>query len=247
MNMTVVSNEKIASGIYRMRVTGDTRPIKRPGQFSQISVPGFFLRRPISVCDCAAGENGTLDMIYKTVGRGTLALSEARAGAVFDILTGLGNGYDISGVSRPLIIGGGVGAPPLYYLCRKLVENGAAPTVALGFNSASDVILTREFADLGVSVLVSTVDGSVGRKGFVTDAVLSLADKFDGVFACGPEPMLKAVHSIFEPRGVRGQYSFEARMACGFGACMGCSRPTKGGYKRICADGPVLGGEEIIW
>ncbi len=247
MNMTVVLNENIASGIYRMRLSGDTRKILRPGQFAQISVPGFFLRRPISVCDCETGENGTLDIVYKVVGRGTEALSEAPEGTTFDMLLGLGNGYDISNAARPLIAGGGVGAPPLYYLCRRLVESGVKPTVALGFNSASDVILVDDFERLGASVLVSTVDGSLGQKGFVTDVIAPLADSFDSVFACGPEPMLKAVHTMLEPKNVRGQYSFEERMACGFGACMGCSRKVKGGYKRICKDGPVLRGEEIIW
>ncbi len=253
MRFTVETNGNIAQGVYRMELTGDTRGIARPGQFVQVSLPGFYLRRPLSVCDWEPGEQGTLTLIYKTLGQGTLSMSRLEPGETLDLLTGLGNGYDPEGqeevrASRaPLLVGGGVGTPPLYGLAKGLLALGKKPKVALGFNTAEEVFLDREFEALGLPVTLCTLDGSAGEKGFVTRGMEELAGKYDYVFACGPEPMLKAVHALAESMGVPGQYSFEERMACGFGVCMGCSCETKYGSKRICKDGPVLRGEEIRW
>ncbi|NLO85058.1 MAG: dihydroorotate dehydrogenase electron transfer subunit [Clostridiales bacterium] len=253
MKFTIVSNALIAPNVYSMRLCGDTRSIKRPGQFVQISVPGFYLRRPISICDWHAGEKGTLDLIYKVVGRGTEGMAELEVGQELDLLLGLGNGYDVDRLDEvtrtqfPLLIGGGVGVPPLYALCKKLVAGCKKPRVILGFNTAEEVFWKTQFEELGVQVIVTTVDGSMGTKGFVTAAMEELRGKYDYIYTCGPEPMLKAVYSICDQSGIHGQYSFEERMACGFGVCMGCSCETKYGSKRICKDGPVLLKEEIIW
>lgn len=223
-----------------MTCSGDTSAVTAPGQFVNIRLDGFFLRRPISVCDC---ENGTLRLVYKVVGKGTQAMSKLTNGAELDVLTGLGNGYDTekSG-DRPLLLGGGVGVPPMYMLAKKLISEEKDVTVILGFNTENEVFYENEFQALGAKVLVTTADGSKGIKGFVTDAM----DKVDYTYfyACGPEPMLKAVYN---KSTTSGQFSFEERMGCGFGACMGCSCKTKYGSKRICKDGPVLEKEEIIW
>lgn len=238
---TVLTNEKLTSNVYKMTLSGDTKAIERPGQFVNIQIDGLFLRRPISVCDL---ENGVLTIIYKVVGKGTERLSAMDGGEILDILTGLGNGYftDFSG-DKPLLIGGGVGVPPLYYLAKCLLKEGKTPTVILGFNTASEIFYKEQFENLGVKTLVCTADGSVGVKGFVTDAV-DLVGEYTHVYTCGPEPMLKAVYN---KTTTDGSYSFEERMGCGFGACMGCSCKTKYGNKRICKDGPVLSKEEIIW
>ena len=238
---TVLTNEKLTSNVYKMTLSGDTKAIERPGQFVNIQIDGLFLRRPISVCDL---ENGVLTIIYKVVGNGTERLSAMDGGEILDILTGLGNGYftDFSG-DKPLLIGGGVGVPPLYYLAKCLLKEGKTPTVILGFNTASEIFYKEQFENLGVKTLVCTADGSVGVKGFVTDAV-ELVGEYTHVYTCGPEPMLKAVYN---KTTTDGSYSFEERMGCGFGACMGCSCKTKYGNKRICKDGPVLSKEEIIW
>ena len=235
----IVKNEKLTENVFKMTLSGDTSEIKTPGQFVNIKLEGLFLRRPISVHDCY---DGTLVIIYKTVGKGTNLMSHMNSGAL-DLLTGLGNGYDtsISG-KRPLLIGGGVGVPPLYLLAKKLVSEGKDVSVILGFNTSDEVFCEDEFKALSNDVRVTTVDGSYGTKGFVTDA-------FDGIdytyfYTCGPEPMLKAVYKATE---TSGQFSFEERMGCGFGACMGCSCKTVTGYKRICKDGPVLKKEEILW
>lgn len=238
---TVLTNEKLTENVYKMCLKGDTSAIQRPGQFVNIKFDELFLRRPISVCDL----NGDiLTIIYKVVGKGTERLSAMDGGEILDVLTGLGNGYftDFSG-DTPLLIGGGVGVPPLYYLAKCLIEEGKKPSVILGFNTASEVFYKKEFEDLGVKVLVSTVDGSLGIKGFVTDAINEVGE-YSHVYTCGPEPMLKAVYNATK---TSGHYSFEERMGCGFGACMGCSCKTKYGNKRICKDGPVLEKEEIIW
>ncbi len=237
---TVTDNIKIANDIMLMHLSGDTSDITKPGQFVNIKIDGQFLRRPISVCDYT--EN-SLTLIYKIVGVGTKIMSEYKPGKVLDILTGLGNGYNVelSG-SSPLLIGGGVGVPPMYNLCKALIDMGKKPTVILGFNSADDVFFEDEFKALGANVLVTTADGSYGIKGFVTDAMCDL--EYDYFFTCGPEPMFKAIEKTVK---TSGQYSFEERMGCGFGACMGCSCKTKYGNKRICKDGPVLIREEIIW
>jgi len=235
----IVKNEKLTENVFKMTLSGDTSEIKTPGQFVNIKLEGLFLRRPISVHDCY---DDTLVIIYKTVGKGTEMMSHMNSGAL-DLLTGLGNGYDtsISG-KRPLLIGGGVGVPPLYLLAKKLVSEGKDVSVILGFNTSDEVFCEDEFKALSNDVRVTTVDGTYGTRGFVTDA-------FDGIdytyfYTCGPEPMLKAVYKATE---TSGQFSFEERMGCGFGACMGCSCKTVTGYKRICKDGPVLKKEEILW
>lgn len=237
---TVTENRKIVPSVYEMTLSGDTSAITAPGQFVNIQLDGFFLRRPISVCDC---ENGTLRLIYKVVGKGTEAMSGLASGTGLDILTGLGNGYHTEvGGDRPLLLGGGVGVPPMYMLCKKLLAEGKDVTVILGFNTESEVFYEEEFKALGAKVLVTTADGSKGIKGFVTDAMNEV--DYSYFYTCGPEPMLKAVYN---KSTTSGQFSFEERMGCGFGACMGCSCKTKYGNKRICKDGPVLVKEEIIW
>jgi len=220
--------------------------VTMPGQFVQIQIPDFYLRRPISICDWQAGEDGTLDLIYKVVGHGTEAMRHMQEGTELDLLVGLGNGFDIRKAEneKPLLIGGGVGVPPMYGLCKALIAAGKKPSVVLGFNTESEVFWKDEFEALGVQVTVTTVDGSMGVKGFVTAA---MDGDYDYVYTCGPEPMFKAIYKVMDEKGVSGQFSFEERMACGFGVCMGCSCKTKYGNKRICKDGPVLVKEEIIW
>lgn len=237
---TVAENRKIASSVYEMTLSGDTSDITAPGQFVNIQLDGFFLRRPISVCDC---ENGTLRLIYKVVGKGTEYMSKLTSGAELDVLTGLGNGYntEVSG-ERPLLLGGGVGVPPMFMLAKELLAEGKDVTVILGFNTENEVFYEEAFKALGARVLVTTADGSKGIKGFVTDAMDTI--DYTYFYTCGPEPMLKAVYN---KSVTSGQFSFEERMGCGFGACMGCSCKTKYGNKRICKDGPVLVKEEIIW
>jgi dihydroorotate dehydrogenase electron transfer subunit len=242
---TITENRKLADATFLMRLEGDTEAITAPGQFVNIKLDGFYLRRPISVFDC---DGKTLSIIYKVVGRGTDALSKTEPGKELDLLTGLGNGYDIGAAGkRPLLIGGGVGVPPLYWLCKKLAAQGAMPQVVLGFNSAKDVFAVAEFrAVAGPDVKIVTVDGSYSdiggcNKGFVTDF---LPASYTYFYTCGPEPMLRAV---YKATSTEGEFSFEERMGCGFGACMGCSCKTVTGYKRICKDGPVLKKEEILW
>ena len=236
---TVKTNRKIAKITYEMTLVGDTEGI-RCGQFVNIKIEGFFLRRPISVCNV---EGNTLTLIYKTVGEGTAVMAEMGEGTELTVLTGLGNGYDVSlSGEKPLLIGGGAGVPPMYMLCRELVKAGKEPTVILGFGSVDEVFYEEEFKALGAKVLVSTVDGSYGVKGFVTDAMTGV--DYTHFYTCGPEPMLKAVYNASK---TSGQFSFEERMGCGFGACMGCSCKTITGYKRICKEGPVLVKEEILW
>lgn len=237
---TIISNQKLTESVYKMTLEGDTSAIERPGQFVNIELDGLYLRRPISVCDY---EKGKLTLIYKVVGKGTEQMSWYDPGKKLDILTGLGNGYftEFAG-EKPLLIGGGVGVPPLYNLCKTLIAQGKKPTVILGFNTQSEIFYKDEFESLGASVIVTTVDGSFGVKGFVTDAISGI--NYTHVYCCGPEPMLKA---IYNATTTGGSYSFEERMGCGFGACMGCSCKTKYGNKRICKDGPVLQKEEIIW
>lgn len=237
-NYKILSNEKIAKDVYKMILEGDTQYITAPGQFINIKLDGKFLRRPISVCDC---DENTITIIYKVVGSGTEYMAQLESGEVLDVLTGLGNGYDISKSANPLLIGGGVGVPPMYMLAKKLIEDGQQPTVILGFNTKEEIFFEEEFRALGCDVSVATVDGSYGIKGFVTDA---FPEEYDYFYTCGPMPMFKAIENTAK---TSGQYSFEERMGCGFGACMGCSCKTKYGNKRICKDGPVLEREEIIW
>lgn len=234
----IISNEALAKDVYKMILKGDTSYITAPGQFINIKLDGKFLRRPISVCDY---DGESITIIYKVVGEGTEYMSSLPKDFELDILTGLGNGYDISNSKNPLVIGGGVGVPPMYNLTKELIKNGQKPTVILGFNTEQEIFYEQEFKDICDNVIVTTVDGSYGIKGFVTDA---FPDDYDYFYTCGPLPMLKAVYDKSE---TSGQLSFEERMGCGFGACMGCSCKTKYGNKRICKDGPVLVKEEIIW
>ena len=237
---TILSNEKIAKDIMLMKLSGDTSHITAPGQFVNIKIDNLFLRRPISVCDY---DSNSLTLIYKIVGEGTEIMSKYSSGEKLDILTGLGNGYDCSlSGDKPLLVGGGVGVPPMYNLCKELISKNKEVSVVLGFNSKDDVFFEQEFKDLGAKVYVTTVDGSYGIKGFVTDALSDIGYSY--FYTCGPEPMLKALYNV---TNTSGQFSFEERMGCGFGACMGCSCKTKYGNKRICKDGPVLVKEEIIW
>lgn len=233
----ILSNTCLAQDTWELILEGDTSEISAPGQFVNIKLDGFFLRRPISICDWNETQ---ITLIYKIAGQGTKALAERKAGQELDILCPLGNGYDLEKIAkRPVLAGGGAGVPPMYGLAKRLLERNIEPTVILGFNTKEEVFYEKEFRELGVGVTVATADGSYGKKGFVTDA-FELADYG---CACGPEPMLKAVCEKVKD----GQFSFEARMACGFGGCMGCSCETKYGFKRICKEGPVLEKEEIIW
>ena len=236
---TITKNTPLTSNVYIMTLKGDTEDI-RCGQFVNIKLEGLYLRRPISVCDC---DGDTLTLIYKVVGRGTELMSGMTVGESLDLLTGLGNGYDTApSGDRPLLLGGGVGVPPLYMLCKRLVAEGKHPTVILGFNTADEIFYADEFKALGAEVIVATADGSAGVKGFVTNAMEGV--DYSYFYTCGPEPMLKAV---YKATTTSGQMSFEERMGCGFGACMGCSCKTITGYKRICKEGPVMKKEEIIW
>ena len=239
---TILSNEPLTPAVYRMVLEGDTQYITRSGQFINIELEGKFLRRPISVSDYDAT---TVTIIYKVVGSGTEQMRGMVAGEKLDILTGLGNGFNTenSGL-RPLLVGGGVGVPPMYNLCKRLIAEGKKPIVILGFNTSSEIFYYEEFKTLGVDVYCSTADGSFGVKGFVTDVIRGEGLEFDYLYTCGPLPMLKALYDATE---VDGEFSFEERMGCGFGACMGCTCKTKYGNKRICKDGPVLKREEIIW
>ena len=236
----ILSQACIAKDVMEMVLGGDTSEIRGSGGFVNIKIDGLFLRRPISVCDY---DDNTLTLIYKIVGKGTEALAKMEAGTELDLLVGLGNGYDLSkSGDAPLLIGGGVGVPPLYKLAKQLIAMGKRVSVVLGFNSKCDVFYEDEFRALGAEVRVTTADGSYGTKGFVTDAMGDI--DYTYFYTCGPEPMLKAVHKATK---TSGQMSFEERMGCGFGACMGCSCKTLTGYKRICKEGPVMEKEEILW
>ncbi len=235
----IEENRPLTENVYRLRLAGDVSAITAPGQFINIRLDGLFLRRPISVCD---RDDRSVTVIYKVVGKGTEQLSRMQMGEPLDVLTGLGNGYDLTPAGeRPLLLGGGVGVPPLYMLAKELRRQGREVTVVLGFNRAAEVFYEEEFRALGCDVTVATADGSHGKKGFVTDA---LPAEYTYFYTCGPEPMLRAV---YRATTTEGQLSFEERMGCGFGACMGCSCKTVTGYKRICKDGPVLRKEEILW
>ena len=237
---TIKENRALTDLVWLMRLEGDTSDVAAAGQFVNIQLDGLYLRRPISVFDC---EDGLLSIIYKVVGKGTEKMTTLSIGTELDILTGLGNGYDLSKVgAKPVLVGGGVGVPPMYYLAKKLIAAGKKPEIVVGFNTESEIFGVEFFEALGLNVTVTTVDGSRGIKGFVTNALETL--DYDYICTCGPEPMLKALYRATE---CSGQYSFEERMGCGFGACMGCSCKTVTGYKRICKDGPILEKEEILW
>ena len=236
----IVSNRNLCTNTWEMLLRGDTSDISAAGQFVQLLLDGHYLRRPISVCDV---QGNLLTIVYKVVGSGTADMSAYPAGKKIDVLTGLGNGYDLSlSGDAPLLLGGGAGVPPMLYLAKLLISQGKSVTAILGFNTREEIFYREKFESLGARTIIATADGSMGVKGFVTDAMRGLA--YSVTFACGPEPMLKAVYNA---SSTTGQYSFEERMGCGFGACMGCSCQTKYGTKRICKDGPVLTKEEIVW
>lgn len=236
----ILTNEALTSNVYRMTLEGDTSAITAPGQFVNIRLEGKFLRRPISVCDW---EEGKLTLVYKVVGHGTAQMAAMAPGESLDILTGLGNGYDLTLTGEhPVLVGGGVGVPPMFGLAKRLRAMGKEVQVILGFNTREEIFYEEAFQALGCTVYVTTVDGSYGTPGFVTDALKNLS--YSHFCACGPEPMLKALYTA---SATSGQMSFEERMGCGFGACMGCSCKTLTGSKRICKDGPVMKKEEILW
>ena len=218
---TIAENAPVARGTYRLRLTGDTAAITAPGQFADIRLAGYFLRRPVSVCSWS---DGALTLYYKVAGAGTAQLSTLAPGTELDLL-----------------VGGGVGASPLYGLAQQLVAEGRSPLAVLGFRTAAEVLLADAFEALGIPVTVVTEDGTMGARGFVTDA---LPAGCTYVYACGPMPMLQALCSATP---LDGQLSLEARMGCGFGACMGCTCETTHGSKRVCKDGPVFTKEEILW
>ena len=237
--LTIKENIRLTDSVMKMTLSGDVSAITNPGQFINIALDGLYLRRPISVFD---KDENTVTVIYKVVGKGTEQMSKMVCGEKLDVLTGLGNGYDTSlSGDKPLLLGGGVGVPPLYMLAKKLIAEGKKVSVILGFNTKNEVFCEEDFKKLGCDVTVTTADGSYGVKGFVTDA---FPQEYTYFFTCGPEPMLKAVYN---KSATSGQMSFEERMGCGFGACMGCSCKTLTGYKRICKDGPVMKKEEILW
>lgn len=237
--LEILSNIALNKNVYKMVLKGDTTAVTNCGQFVNIQIEGMYLRRPISVCDYT---DNTLTLVYKVVGKGTSAMANMKSGDKLDVLLGLGNGYDLSKAGdKPLLVGGGVGVPPLYNLAKKLRGEGKTVTVILGFNTKDEIFYEDEFKELGCDVTVTTVDGSYGVKGFVTNA---MPEAYTHFYTCGPEPMLKA---LYNATNTSGQFSFEERMGCGFGACMGCSCKTIAGYKRICKDGPVLFKEEILW
>ena len=237
--LKIESNENIAESIYEMRLSGSLPEIN-PGQFVNIKIDGCYLRRPLSVCDSS---EKTLIVIYKVVGKGTETLSTLASGETLDILACLGNGFDLSASGQnPVLVGGGVGVPPMYKLCKELIKNGILPTVILGFNSAIDVFYKEKFEETSAKVYTMTSDGSIGEKGLVTDKLLEISYSY--FYACGPEAMFRAMEQVVSSSG---EYSFEEKMGCGFGACMGCSKKTKTGSKRVCKEGPVFKREEIIW
>ena len=237
---TIKEHTALTKNVYRMVLEGDTSAITASGQFVNLLLDGFYLRRPISVCD---REEGLLTIVYKVVGKGTEKMSQMQVGEVLDILTGLGNGYNLNDAGeRPLLLGGGVGVPPMYLLAKELIAQGKQVSVILGFNTKDEIFYEDEFRAIGADVTVATADGSYGVKGFVTDAMKDI--DYTYFYTCGPEPMLKAV---WKASVTGGQFSFEERMGCGFGACMGCSCKTLTGNKRICKEGPVMRKEEILW
>ncbi len=246
VEFTITENKQAAEDIYRMvlECSAGEHGITAPGQFINIRIDGMFLRRPISICDWT---ETTVTVIYKVVGKGTEILKTYEQGRCLNALSALGNGFASQKAGKkPHLIGGGVGVPPMYGLCRKLMEQGVRPTVILGFNTERDAFYMDEFEKLGAEVLVASADGSIGKKGFVTDLLQSVSEPVTFFYTCGPEPMLRALDKEL-PEGLEGQMSFEERMGCGFGACMGCSCETKYGTKRICKDGPVLERSEILW
>lgn len=239
---TLERARQLTGDVWELTLAGDTSAVTAPGQFINIQLPGKFLRRPISVCDW---RSGSLTLLVKEAGAGTRELVRLPEGTKLDLLTGLGNGFGLSNPPENAVLaGGGIGAAPLYGLARRMLARGQRPIAVLGFRSKSDAFYTEEFTALGLEVHTATEDGTLGTKGFVTDVLKALPEG-QYVLACGPTPMLRAVHAL--PRITGGQFSFEARMACGFGACVGCTIETKAGLRRVCRDGPVFRKEDILW
>lgn len=238
---TVLSNTPLTDSVWEMRLAGDTSAITRPGQFVNIELEGLYLRRPISISDW---EEGTLTIIYKVVGEGTARLATLQSGAALDLLVGLGNGFWSVPAERVVLVGGGVGVPPLYGLARQLIAEGKSVSVVLGFNTASEIFLSQKFEALGARVVVATMDGSEGVRGTVIDAIGAEGVEYDYFYSCGPLPMLRA---LCEQSSGEGQVSLEERMGCGFGICMGCTHETHSGHKRLCKEGPVLLKSDVIW
>lgn len=240
---TLEHTRQLTADTYELVLSGDTSAITAPGQFVNIELPGKFLRRPISICNWSS--EGALMLLVKVVGDGTKQLVRCVPGTELDVLSGLGNGFDLTQAGQhPILLGGGIGIAPLYGLAQRMLQAGMTPTVGLGFRSLADAFYLEEFGALGCRLMVATEDGSLGTRGFVTDIARNVPE-CDYVLCCGPLPMLKAVHAL--PQLTGGQFSFEARMGCGFGACVGCSVPTVQGTKRVCKDGPILYKEEIVW
>ena len=240
--LTVTKNEALTPLIYEMHLAGDVSGVTRAGQFVEIALDGLYLRRPISVCNY---EEGKLTLIYKVVGKGTDLMSQMAEGTQLDVLTGLGNGFNVDHeCKKPLLVGGGVGVPPLYRLTRDLIARGKEVTVVLGFNTEAEIFYAEKFEEVGAKVIIATADGSVGIKGFVTNAIAESGVECDYFYSCGPLPMLKALCQSLE---IDGEVSLEERMGCGFGICMGCSIQTTKGAKRVCKEGPVFKKEEVIW
>jgi len=238
----IQSNIQIACQTWQMRLEGDSSALVSPGQFVDVAVEGFFLRRPFAARDWDAEG---FDFIYKTVGEGTEAMSRMKPGQAIDVLTGLGNGFDSDSCKgKALLISGGLGASPLFPLAKRLIAEGKTVTAILGFNTAAEAILQSEYEALGAKVHMVTMDGSLGIKGLVTDAVKEVDPSFDFFYTCGPKVMMKAVCETLDGPG---QASLEERMGCGCGICYGCTCHTDKGPKRICADGPVFNREDIIW
>lgn len=241
--MEIVKIENIADNVYEMTLKGaGAKYITKPGQFINIKINDSlqpYLRRPMSISDY---DDQTIIIVFKVVGLGTEILKNKAIGEKLDCLIGLGNGFEIN-EGDALLVGGGLGTPPLYNLGKKLHKKGIKVTTVLGFNSKKDIFYVDKFKEFG-DVFVATMDGSVGTKGTVVDVIKQANLTFDYYYTCGPEPMLDAM-VINYPNN--GQLSFEARMGCGFGACMGCSCKVKTKpYKRICVEGPVLLSEEVI-
>lgn len=241
--MVVCKNDKLQEGIYRMILKGEAvKQIKKPGQFINLKLSNYhepYLRRPMSICDY---DDQTVTIIYRVVGQGSKLLSKSQPGDQYDCLIGLGNGFEVKEGKKALLIGGGLGTPPLYRLAKDLIKKGIEVEIVLGFKDINDAFCQEEFSKLG-KTYIATMDGSLGDKGTVIDVIEKYNLEYDHYYTCGPEPMLQALASKLPDNG---QLSFESRMGCGFGACMGCSFPTKNGYKRVCVEGPIFTSEELI-
>jgi len=241
MKYKIINHTQLTENVFKLIIEGNTSTVKRAGQFVNIQIDNFYLRRPISVCDY---DDNTITLIYKILGEGTEALSKYRVGDYLDLLVGLGNGFNVDAeCQKPLVIGGGVGVPPLYNLTKKLLEKGKNPTLVICFNTEKEIFLYNEFKNLGLNVFVATLDGSFGTKGYFSNVIKENCLNYDYYYACGNLPMIKNIHSFMQ---VEGQISFEERMGCGFGGCMGCSIKTRNGYKKVCTDTVLLSNEVIF-